>query len=254
MRFLSALLLLAQVVTYPPGRPAATTYPQQPAGVSVPPCAEIGVPFIGAENGRAVGYEYAFPILPFFAPNPPTHRNPTSIGAGPDFNVGNAYVDFGAIDNTTRIQPWDINDTGVNMLAIWANNCFGGGIAGGALSQANVYDTGWATGEPKLLNVISLYVALDEMTDPISVNLADLIAWQEDTVSVVITDTNTSNVVYSGAYSASMINNTDYTCAYYNAYGPNAPLDIVATNATGSMSLPAILQLQDIYALCGGPG
>lgn len=253
MRFLLAVLLLAQsVFTYPPGRSAVSTYPQQPAGEV---CTEVNVPFVNGAAGAVVGYEYDFPILPFFSPNPPDSRNPTGIGAGPDFVQGNAYVLDGAISNNTQIKPWVITDQGFQQLVIWANNCFGIGLNGAAVTGVIVESTGWVAGEPRLLTTLSGLVTTPAAppNDAATVNFADFILWQEGTTSVVVIDGNTSTVVYTGPFGPSMVDNTTYTCAYQALWGTNVTFTIEATNATGTMSISTLMQIQDPLGACGGP-
>lgn len=253
MRFLLPLFLLAQSVftyppgtfTYPPGRESVSTYPHQKP-VS---CTEIGVPGVGAYGWVGVGYEYYFPILPVFQPSPPTDKNPTSIGAGPDFVIGNAFVVAGAIDNSTVIKPWTGAELGSHDLLVWANNCFGIGIANGAMATAQVYDSGWVTGEPRLAVTPGNY-EIPGVGVPATIDFADLILWQDGTTSVVVVDQNDAAEVFNGAYAPSMINNTHYDCAYYNLWGGFAVVNITATNATGSMTVAVFFTIQDNGGYC----
>lgn len=237
---------------YPEASPGVVRSFTRPAPPSTPPCTEVNVPFIVGQSAIYVGYEYPFPVLTLFA-NTPTHRNPTGIGAGPDFVIGNAYLVNGPIDYTSVIQPYDVDDVGVQFIVEWANNCFGIGLNGAAMTQVAVLETLWSAGEPRLV-LVPGYVEIPGPVTAVTMNFASLFAWQEDTVSVVITDSNTAATVYSGAYGPSMVNNATYTCAYTATWGTNVYVSVAATNATGTMETTGYFQIQDPFAHCGGPG
>jgi hypothetical protein len=207
---------------------------------SAPPCLEVGVPLIGAVSGLSVGYEYDFPILPFFSPNPPDSRNPTSIGAGPSL-VATPWIDNSAIDLTTVISPWTNVDIGTQTVAIWANNCFGTGRpGGGAESSASVQTSGWVTGEPRAL----VGAGFMEIETPVY-NFATMVAWQADTTSLVVRATGGGTIYYTGAYGATM-NSAAFTCDDLGS----PVLDFIFTNATGSITLSQVLYIQDNMGAC----
>ncbi len=204
-----------------------------------PPCLEVGVPLIGAIGGTSVGYEYEFPILPFFFPNPPDHRNPTSIGAGPSL-VASPWLDNAPIDNTAVIEPWDNTDLGTQEFAIWANNCKGSGKGGGAITQASVQESGWVTGEPRAIVIAGNM----EIETPVY-NFANMVAWQDGATSLVVQASGAGPTYYSGAYGPTM-NSAAFTCADLGV----AVLEFTFTNATGSMTLAVPLYIQDNMGSC----